>query len=147
MRRLFLLFAVLFVVPLSGSDSPKEYDDRTETIGIEGTWRLTEVEYGGQKRKTDLPKAMLTYRSGTYTANYTGGDTFRGSYRIAPTRKPSHLDQLPSNGSDQGQTIKFIYQIDGDTLRIARIMSAFTTSRPQGFDDDHIFVVTYKRVK
>jgi hypothetical protein len=30
MRRLSLLFAVLLVLPLFGSDSPKEYDDTTE---------------------------------------------------------------------------------------------------------------------
>jgi hypothetical protein len=32
-----LLSAVLLVIPLVGSDSPKEYDDKTKTVGIEGT--------------------------------------------------------------------------------------------------------------
>ncbi len=36
------LLAVLFVVPLLGSDSPKEYDDTTEVRErtIQGTWRV-----------------------------------------------------------------------------------------------------------
>jgi hypothetical protein len=37
MRRLLVPFAVLCVL-LLGSESPKVYDDQTETNGIEGTW-------------------------------------------------------------------------------------------------------------
>ena len=42
-------------------------------------------------------------------------------------------------------TVKYIYQIDGDTLRIARTMN--DEQRPQGFNDKGVFISTYKRVK
>jgi uncharacterized protein (TIGR03067 family) len=90
---------------------------------------------------------VLTLRNGTFTVNYTNDeDTIRGSSRIDPTCQPPHLDWSPSNGNAQGQTLKFIYQIEGDTLRTA-IMNGDLTGRPQGFSDKRIAVHTYKRVK
>ena len=47
MHRLSLLLAVLLVLPLFGSDSPKEYDDRAKIAGIEGVWRLTDSTQNG----------------------------------------------------------------------------------------------------
>ena len=38
MRRLSLLFAVLFVVPLIGSDSPRDYDDRVKVDELSRKW-------------------------------------------------------------------------------------------------------------
>jgi uncharacterized protein (TIGR03067 family) len=145
MRRLSPLFAFLFVVPLLGSDSPKEYDDKAEIVGIEGTWRFSELEHNGEK--VDLvTRWVTTYRGGTYTTNYGHGDTVRGCYRIDPTRNPPHLDRLPSSGPCKGETNKFIYQIDGDTLRVAGFY-LIELPRPQGFNDDDISIWTYKRVK
>jgi hypothetical protein len=37
-RTIVLLAGVLLSVVALGSDSPKEYDDRTEVVDIEGTW-------------------------------------------------------------------------------------------------------------
>jgi hypothetical protein len=45
MRR--LLLAALLVLSLLGSDSPREYDDRTQDMGIEGDWLLLRVETDG----------------------------------------------------------------------------------------------------
>ena len=65
MRRLSLLPAALFVVSLFGSDSPKEYDDKTEIVGIEGTWRL--IEMGVQRGRRAKYEALIVmkFRSGT----------------------------------------------------------------------------------
>ena len=46
--------------------------------------------------------------------NFGDGKTWRGKYRIETTYNPPHLDWIQANGD-----IKYIYQIDGDTLRIA----------------------------
>ena len=146
MRRLSLLLIVLVVIPLFGSDSPKEYDDKTEAAGIEGTWRLTEYELDGAKHEPNF-RCVLTLRNGTFTVNYSNDeDTIRGSYRLDTTRKLPHLDWLPSNGSSKGQMLKFIYQIDRDTLRTA-IMNADGTRPPQGFSDKGVVVHNYKHVK
>ena len=142
-RMILLLYAVLLFVTAMGSDSPKQHDENVEIVGVEGTWRLTKYEFGG--RKMDCNQEMLTFRAGSFTTNYSDGRMIRGSCCIDPTRKPPHLDLIPANGIRKGQTVKCIYQIDGDTLRIAD--NFFNAQRPQGFNDDGAEVWTYKRVK
>jgi len=146
MRRLSLLFAALLVLPLLGSDSPKEYDDRTETAGIEGTWRAMEYEFKGTTGKPTR-QCVMTFRGGTLTSPWSDGDLWQGSYRIDPTRQPPHLDWIPSKGFYEGTTLKAICQIDGDTLRIAYFDGRFTKQRPQGFNDKGVIVWVHKREK
>jgi uncharacterized protein (TIGR03067 family) len=138
-RTVWLLVGVLLGVVAMGSDSPKEYDDVMVPDPLEGMWLL---KYEG----IDFQEVMIL-RGGTYTINYSDGDTNRGNYRINPTRKPPHLDYIPSKGECRGQTLKRIYQIDGDTLKIAWIRDESDKRRPQGFNDDGIVIKIYKRVK
>jgi uncharacterized protein (TIGR03067 family) len=145
MRRLSLLFAVLIVVLLLGSDSSKEYDDQTESVGILGTWRLTEREVDGNKAVV-YGEIVQTYRIGTYTID-GNGPAWQGRYRTDPGANPPRLDWYHSNGPFAGKTIKLIYQIDGDTLRIAFIADGDNSRRPQGFNDKGVSIGIYKRVK
>jgi uncharacterized protein (TIGR03067 family) len=142
MRCLSLLSTALLMLPLLGSDSPKEYDDKMESVGIEGTWRLIEIELSGVKATPT--QVVQTYCRRTYTSTING-TTSGGDYRIDSTCHPHHLDEIASTGPSKGETFKYIYQFDGDTLKIAYL--PFGNPRPQGFNDKHIAVWTYKRVK
>jgi uncharacterized protein (TIGR03067 family) len=139
MRRLSLLFAVLFVVLLFGSDSPRDYDDKVEVVGIEGVWKHIQYELNGEK--VSFPYVM-TFHNGTYSVDGSDGE----SYHIDFTKKPHHLDQTRSQEPFKG-IIKGIYQVDGDTLRIAHLQGEADIRRPQGFNGDGVIVATYKRVK
>ena len=90
---------------------------------------------------------MLTLRDGTYTRNDSNGDTLRGSYRIVSSPNVGRLDWMPSDGILAGQTLTFIYQLDGDILREAGLPGEDYKRRPQGFRDKGVEVATYKRVK
>jgi uncharacterized protein (TIGR03067 family) len=145
MRRTILACAgVLLSVVALASDSPKEYDGATEVVGIEGTWRETGFEANGQKIKLNF-EVVKTYRSGTFTI--VSPSPSAGSYRIDQSRNPPQLEWLPSSGAHKGKTIKWIYQIDGDTLKIACLANEYEKRPPQGFDDKDLYVYTYKRVK
>jgi uncharacterized protein (TIGR03067 family) len=140
MRRIVCLLAgVLLVAPSLGSDTPREYDGATEIAVLEGSWRLTKREIRGETEQLGSIQRVLTFQGGTVT--YTG-DSRDVKYRIVPNCNPPHLDEVV-----QGQTLKFIYQIDGDTLRIAWIDGASPVRCPLGFNDVGVIVQTYKRVK
>jgi uncharacterized protein (TIGR03067 family) len=149
MRRIVCLLAgVLLVVPSLGSDAPKEYDGATERDELEGTWELVGIECR-PVQEGPSNQCVVTFRGGRFTKSYGDGDTLRGSYRLDPARKPSHLDQYLSTGPFQGRTQECIYRIDGDTLRIALSTSRGDSDdfrRPQGFDRPVVLSV-YKRVK
>lgn len=144
MRRTTLLLSALLVLSLLGSDSSREYDGATEFVGIEGTWRETGFEANGQKINNNF-EVVTTYRSGTFTIVSPGPSA--GSYRIDHSRNPPQLEWLPSSGAHKGKTIKWIYQIDGDTLKIACLVHEYEKRPPQGFDEKDLYVYTHKRVK
>jgi uncharacterized protein (TIGR03067 family) len=110
------------------------YDGATEIDRVEGTWRSTSappVQY------------TITYRGGRYRID----ETHRGRYRIDATRTPPHLDLVPEVGTSTGRTSMFIFQIEGDTLRIAWRLPPNEATRPQAFDEKGVVIATYNRVK
>ena len=141
MRRVLFPFAVLLVLLLLGSDSPKEHDDQIVVDPLEGTWRLIDFEIDG-KKKDDPDSHLRTFRSGTYT--FSDGCGEPGHYHIDTTCKPPHLDEFPSSGPFKYHPM--IYQIDGNTLRIAFTTLLQKMRRPQGFNDESVRIYTYKRV-
>ena len=146
MRRTVLLAGVLLSVVALGSDSPKEYDDRTEVAGIEGTWRLKECTLNGEQLPLGQRLMVMTLRGGILTFDLGDGHIDRGTYRIDPAGKLPHFDRVQRFGPFPCVAGKCIYQIDGDTLRIAGFRVR-RTERPRGFDDENAFIETYKRVK
>ena len=139
MRRIVCLSAgALLCAVALGSDSPKEYDNRAEESGIEGTWRWTTA--------SGHP-VVLTCHSGGFTSAVGNVVLGRGSYRIDPGRNPHFLDKMPTYGPYKGVTVKCLYQIDsGGALRIAYI-PLDPEQRPQWFTGEGVEVETYKRVR
>jgi uncharacterized protein (TIGR03067 family) len=147
MRRLVCLLAgVLLVVPSLGSDAPKEYDGATEKDELEGTWELTLHEIGGVGFTPTLT-CEVTFRRGTYIARYGDGDTIRATYRFDRSHQPPHLDLCPSSEDFNGQTLKGVCEIKGDTLRFTPRSSPNDFRRPQDLNDAKVRVSVYKRVK
>jgi len=142
MHRLSLLFTVLVVVPLFGSDSPKEYGDRTEADELQGIWQTVARESAGV-RQADKGGVIHTFRDGQCW-NCLVADPV-GAYRADASHSPARLDRTEFLGGGKVQTWKCIYRRDGDTLRIAT--TSETGRRPQSFDDKDIFIVTYQRIK
>jgi uncharacterized protein (TIGR03067 family) len=144
MRRTALLLVGLLSVMVQATESPKEYNDKTEIADIEGTWQLIECECNGAK--VEMSGEVMTFRSGTYTYLYSDGEMRRGNYCIDTTRKPPHLDLLPSKGPYKGQTLTNIYQVDGDKLEWAQALDE-RDPRPEKFTDRNVEIYRYKRVK
>jgi uncharacterized protein (TIGR03067 family) len=140
------LVGVLLAVAMLGSDSSMKTDDSTE-CGIEGRWQATGYVVNGSNINLTSPY-LLTNCDGRYIFSGEGGSG-QGRYRIDPTRQPPHLDRIASSGRNQGKALKFIYRIDGDRLWVAHIAigEADERRRPQSFDDDGVYIETYKRVK
>jgi uncharacterized protein (TIGR03067 family) len=147
MRGTACLLAVLLVLPLLGSDSPKEYDEKTEIAGIEGKWRVTNIEKNDGTTRLDAG-SVWTYWSDTFAMTAGDGETMGGKYRIDLTSNPRHLDWTFTTGGIRGTTIKCIYQIghEGDSLRVA-YSTIHGTKRPQGFGEAGLCVFSFKRVK
>src|SRR5262245_41728296 len=136
MRRPTLLFAVLMVFPLLGSNSPRWADDAAvEMQNLEGSWRLVEYEVAGAVRQMPDGMIMTYYRREVAWWPPSGGgpNEIMGTYCAEPNTRPARLDRMDTGGFHKGKTWRSIYQIDGDTLRVAYKTSG--AERPKGFDD------------
>lgn len=104
---------------------------------IEGVWERTEVTVSGVKQANGQCRLVCKRGAITFTA-----DGFEMPYKIDSSRMPSHLDFKPPTC----QTVKCIYQIDGDKLKLAYIASKDNWNRPQRFDEGGVRLEIYKRV-
>jgi hypothetical protein len=91
-KKLLPLLAALVIAPLLGSDSPTEYDGRTQMANLEGTWRLVKIKRGDQDGK-DPPWELVFRAGGTYS--WVGPGRVDGTYKVDAGRVPGHLDLFP----------------------------------------------------
>jgi uncharacterized protein (TIGR03067 family) len=133
-----MLPLAVLILPLLGSESPRVFNDKTEIVSIEGTWRQTAVKLDGQDRPhTD--EVLLIFRSAKY--EWIGlGFPCAGTYHIDATKSPARLDMR----STRVPHSEYIFRLEGDTLLLA--FQVFGTNLPKGFDGDNSCVETFKRV-
>src|SRR5437016_5373478 len=114
-RRIVCLVAgVLLVALMLGSDAPTEYDGATvQKDELEGAWRAVAVETDGSRLRTKVP-TELTFRAGRWQIS-DRNTVGTGSYAAEAGRRPGQLDMTTAT-----DTNKYLYRIDGDTLRMAR---------------------------
>jgi uncharacterized protein (TIGR03067 family) len=138
------LLAALLILPLLGSDSPKEYDDATAAIDeLQGKWQLVAVRVERDKPFAEVTSAShITYRAGQWSS-VSGFAGKRGTYTTNPTRWPSHLDVTPNSG--QGGVRRYLYRVDGDTLQVA--VGPDLRIRPTSFDEEGVTISMWKRVE
>jgi uncharacterized protein (TIGR03067 family) len=115
-----LLGLVLSIAALASGD-PKDYDDRVTQSGLEGTWCGVSGEDNGQP----IPAAQIQGAKLIFKRDLTGTLFDQGmraqalQYRTDSTRRPAHLDLTMLDAPGKGETLRMIYSIEGDTLKLA----------------------------
>ncbi len=138
------LLCVLALVLLAGADSPKEYDDTTIRIdNLVGAWKLVGMEQNGVA--FGFSPIIETYHAGGFTTkNAKGVVTDEGTYKADRRLKPAHLEET-SMTAQKGRTYRYLYQLDGDKLKIG--YKGDCSDRPKSFDEQDIIVLTFRREK
>lgn len=137
------LFLALSLSCLSRGDDAKD-----DAKSIDGTWRPSAAELGGEKFPDEVRKTIkLVIGDGKYTVT-VGKEPDKGTVKLDPSKKPKSLDITGTEGPNKGKTILAIYEKTDDTLRICYDLSG--KARPVEFKtskDTKLFLVTYKREK
>jgi uncharacterized protein (TIGR03067 family) len=144
-RRVIAVVAALLMLPVLGFDAPREYDDATvQGSQLEGVWQFETIEYDGQK----FPNAShLIFHKGQWKWEESN-PTLSGTFKAKAGKMPGCVDLTTTSFPSANPTMKAIYRIDGDTLRMANGPRAI--DRPSGFDTKNspgVAVWTLKRVK
>ena len=148
MRLLALLITAAAALPIL-ADPPQDDAVKKELKKLEGSWATVFIEAAGQK-VTDEDKIKtrkLTTKGNKYTLK-VGDETVQGTIEINPTKKPKTIDVKPDSGSNKGKTLRGIYELDGDNLKIC--LAPPGKDRPTAFATrpaDGQQLVVYKREK
>src|SRR5262249_23260661 len=137
-----LLGVVVFGLALAADE--KKPDDVKDKL--KGTWTIVALEADGKKLSEDLVKGQTMTFDADKVTHEEKGKKEPATFKIDPSQKPGHLDMTPTEGPDKDKTVKMIFQLDGDTLKIAASTKE-GGERPKSFDDKGIMIITLKREK
>jgi uncharacterized protein (TIGR03067 family) len=146
MRRIVCwLVCALLVLPLLGSDLPKEYDGATRDTELEGSWRQVGAIWNGGVTEGMEREYVWTYHNGKETTHLDGDLIAQRPFTVRASFRPGRMDCFETVGEHKGKTWRHIYRIEGDTLWIAH--GPVDGERPRGFESANVYVGIYKRVK
>jgi uncharacterized protein (TIGR03067 family) len=117
------------------ADSPKDYDGRTTQESLQGTWLVQSVEYNGRKMPAEEVKGAKMVFAGNRLTFDRPGYSLKATFTIDAARDPAHIDIQALDGPEKGKTMKMIYRLEGNTLKLAGRESD-SKDRPKEFRAD-----------
>lgn len=134
------MFLLLPAALLRADDAPK--GDKA----LDGDWEVKSALRGGKEPPADAPKLSVSIQGEAVTMKI-GASTVKATFKAYPDKKPKAYDMTPEDGPHKGETIKGIYEVTGDELRVCH--GGPGQDRPTEFSgkDDDKFLVVWKRVK
>jgi uncharacterized protein (TIGR03067 family) len=121
--------------------------EKTDKEQLQGTWIMVSVEKDGKKVETPADKQTLMTFTGdkaTFKSEKRNDD---GTFKIDAAKKPKEIDLInPKADNKEMETIRAIYELTGDTLRMA-FPAKREAARPASFDAKEIVILTLKRNK
>jgi len=111
--------------------------------GLEGSWKMTGRLDGGQ-REAAPGEITWTFKAGKLTLSFQGKSQ-QGSYVADAAKKPAWIDlSLPAGPGQPVIPRVGIFEIQGETLRIAMPDARREKRRPSGFDDATLRLEVFK---
>jgi uncharacterized protein (TIGR03067 family) len=86
---------------------------------LKGTWKVVSLEEQGTKAPDDVVKKMrLVFQDSKLVLKGMDDGDHEASYTIDPSKKPATLDLVPADGTEKGKTLRCIYAVEGDELKL-----------------------------
>jgi uncharacterized protein (TIGR03067 family) len=142
-RHALVALAVVFLIAAAP-------DGEKELAKLDGVWVAKSVEIGGNKIPDEDLKNFpgpLTIKGDKWTLKF-GERQQTGTFTADAAKKPAQMDVKPSDGPNAGKTLRAIYQLDGDTMKVCYAPAG--QDRPTTFDTKDkagYALIVYKREK
>jgi uncharacterized protein (TIGR03067 family) len=117
---------------------------------LKGAWKVVTLEEQGEKAPEDVVNKMrLVFQDDKLVIKGTDDGDHEAKYSIDPSQKPASLDLVPADGQEKGKTLRCIYSLEGDDLKICSATKA-DDDRPKEFaakKGDKAVLLVFKREK
>jgi len=115
---------------------------------IQGSWRVTGGEANGDQIPAEnINNIVVKIQGNKYDVQGLDEEN-KGTLSVDTTKQPKQMDIHPTAGGDGGTTLKAIYEVGPDTMRV--IYGREGAARPTSFstaDDSRLLLLNYKKEK
>jgi uncharacterized protein (TIGR03067 family) len=134
------LLPLVFVLPLLGAGQGKDETKNDDAKKIQGTWKAIEFENDGKKM---APPQETKLKFGPEKIEVVGRND-PAAYKLGTDGKLRTIDVTPEKGK---KTLKGLYELDGDTLRICLPMKEDDPRPKEMTSKGGHGIITFKREK
>ncbi|VTS01654.1 Uncharacterized protein OS=Planctomyces brasiliensis (strain ATCC 49424 / DSM 5305 / JCM 21570 / NBRC 103401 / IFAM 1448) GN=Plabr_0596 PE=4 SV=1 [Gemmata massiliana] len=136
---------ILLLVAMAGpgfaakADEPKSDKQQATAKALEtfaGSWEIVKVSPEGAAKDA---KRLVFKKDGTYAAvGEANKELWGGTFEIDPTATPKVWDHRSHDGKKKGTDVLGIYELDGDSLKVACVVGQWKgkewtgKARPRG---------------
>ncbi len=120
-------------------------DNQADKAKLQGAWvTVSLVDKGTAEKEGKVKMLKLIFKGDKYIYQL-GATTFTATFKLDATAKPRSIDVTFEEGPIKGKTMKAIYALDGDELKICggdKRPTEFTATKEAG-----TILFTFKREK
>jgi uncharacterized protein (TIGR03067 family) len=136
--------AVLALVAASAATA----DDAKDQKQFQGKWTIASATHGGMSTpKEQLDKAAVTF-DGDKMIISEGEKKKTAKFKLDTSKTPPQIDITPDEGDEKDKTVRGIYELKGDTLKLC--FGRPDAERPTAFsskEGEKTALIEFKRAK
>ena len=114
-----LSLSLLLVGAVHAQDDPA----KKELARLEGMWKYVKVEAPDKITEAIFKDSVMEIRGNKMIHKITlpgdKNEVHESTIALDPGKKPKAIDITPLDGPEKGKAMKGIYELDGDTLKMA----------------------------
>lgn len=114
-------------------DADRGANGRSDQQLLQGTWKVVKrVKNGATEDPAEHP-TTLKFSGKAITETRDGKPAQKGAYTIDDSKTPKRITLTGKAGDNAGKTFEAIYEIDGDTLKLAYSFGENASIPPKDF--------------
>lgn len=112
---------------------------------IQGTWHVAKALRDGKEVPPEGDMPDLVFKGDRVVAIVNGKEEDPAAYTLDATKTPRQIDITPQEGGDKGKTLKGIYELDGDKLKLCIAGEGDRPTNFQGAEDSVCYILDRKK--